>query len=325
MSKYIGRQIEVGFGIEGTRGTPATIQHWWDKTDFSFVEKAEYINDSSSRGKITDAVDTVKVKQMGEWALTQVVKVNQIGYLLLSLMGTVTTTTDSAWAYLHTFDVNNTNQSQSLTMGIVDPVNGDRSFPLTAIDTLTLNVEEWQYATITVSVKAQPWQSASHTATYSTDYALLARRWVFKIASNLAWLDAASPNCFKSFEVTFEKTLYDDYCAGNLSPIDYINQSFVVSWSFTAMFDSTTYHDYHLDGTKRAIRFELEDTDTTIGASSNPRLTFNFALCGFTEFDMTQGNDEVVQQTLTFKPLESQADWEMVNVELVNTKQEYTA
>ena len=74
------------------------------------------------------------------------------------------------------------------------------------------------------------------------------------------------------------------------------------------MFDSTTYHDYHLDGTKRAIRFELEDTDTTIGASSNPRLTFNFALCGFTEFDMTQGNDEVVQQTLTFKPLESQAD-----------------
>lgn len=117
----------------------------------------------------------------------------------------------------------------------------------------------------------------------------------------------------------------DDYCVGSLTPVDFINQNFSISGSFSATFENTTYRGYHLDGTQQAIRFDLEDTDTTIGASSNPRLTINLALCTLSEFARTQGNDEVVTQTITFKGHRSQADGEAINMELVNTVADYTA
>jgi hypothetical protein len=54
-------------------------------------------------------------------------------------------------------------------------------------------------------------------------------------------------------------------------------------------------------------------------------LLIKLPLASFTEFSRTQGNDEVVAQTLTFKGLHSIADAESVEVELTNTTASYTA
>ena len=70
----------------------------------------------SSRGKITDAQDSIKVKQSGSGSISQLVKTNQIGYLLLNTLGTVSSEEDSTGAYIHTFTLNNSNTTQSLTM-----------------------------------------------------------------------------------------------------------------------------------------------------------------------------------------------------------------
>lgn len=93
----------------------------------------------------------------------------------------------------------------------------------------------------------------------------------------------------------------DDYCVGSTTPVDFINRNFSIAGSFSVLFEDGTYRDNHLDGTKSAVRFEIEDASTIIGASSNPRLTIDLASCAFTEFARTQGNDEVVTQTVTFK------------------------
>jgi len=68
------------------------------------------------------------------------------------------------------------------------------------------------------------------------------------------------------------------------------------------MFENETdYKNTALAGTKRAIRFQMIDTNTTIGVSDNPTLTIDLPNCAFTEWSRTMGNDEVVMQTLTFK------------------------
>lgn len=321
--KYIWRLINVWFGVEATRGTAVAVTNWLPKTDLSFEEKNEVIQDESSLGIITDSSDSFSVKQRAEWEIGGNIQVNSIGYLFYALLGTVADVTDSAWAYKHTFTLNNTNQSPSLTLWVNDPVLNDLQFSLSMIDSMTINAEEGQQAKFTVTLKSKPWASTTHTVAYDIDHKLLSRHSIFRVANNLAWLDGASNVCLKSFEITFTKNLEDDYCMGSLTPIDFLNKQFSIEWSFTANFDSDTFRAIQLAGEKKAIRFSLVDTANTIGATSNPRLTINLPLASFTEFSRSQGNDEVVTQTLTFKWIYSVADDETVIVELVNTVDSY--
>lgn len=321
--KYIWRKINVGFGVEGTRGTAVEIKHRQPKNDFSFEDKTEVIQDESSIGVITDSRDAYPVKKRAEGELSSNIEVNGIGYLIYALLGGVSTEVDTAGAYKHTFSLLENNQGITLTLGVSDPVIGGLRFPLTSVESLTISAEEWQFATFNVSLKSQSWETQSLTASYWTDNKLLSRHSIFKIAANKAWLGSASSICLKSFEITFTRNLEDDYCLWSVSPRDFINKQFTIEWSFTAVFEEDTYRQYQLDGTKKAISFELKDTWTTIGLSSNPTLKFTLPLVSFTEFSRTQGNDEVVVQTLTFKGLHSKADGESIEAVLVNTESEY--
>lgn len=320
---YIGRLINVGLSKESTRGTAAAAWLFVAKTDFSFKEMAETIADESSIGTIVDSRDVKVIKKSWSGDLSGVVSINEFGYALLSTLGSVTTSPASTGAYEHTFELNESNAIQSLTISINDPVEWDKAYPLACLDSLTINAEEGAYLTYTATFMSKPWESATHTVTYAADYQLLARNSVFKVAANAAWLDAASGVCIKSFEITFTKNLEADYCVWSITPRDFINKQFSVEGSFTAVYAATTYKDYQLAGTKRAIRFEVVDSNTTIGATDNPTLSIDLPLVAFTEWDKTQGNNEVVIETLTFKGLYSIADGAVVTATLVNTKATY--
>ena len=316
---YIGRLIEVWAWKETTRGTAVAPAKWASKTNITVNDKTEYVTDEGSIGSIVDTRNTELAKTWAEGDLEMNVGINTIGEYLLWLFGTVTTTSASAWAYEHAFTLSNSNSIQSLTLGVIDPVEGDRQYPLSTINSLTLSVEEGQFVTCSINFMSKTSTSGSLTATYATDYPLLARHSAFKVAANLAWLDAADPICFKSFEITFEKNIEPDFCAGSLEPRNFINKQFAVSGSFTAVYEATTFKWYNLDGTKRAIRFEIVDSNTTIWATDNPTLSFDMPSVAFTEWDKSQGNDEVVTQTLTFKPLLSYVDGSVCEATLVNT------
>ena len=191
------------------------------------------------------------------------------------------------------------------------------------IDSLTITAEEGQIATFNVSMKAKSGEVADHTVSFVQDHKLLSRHSIFKVAANLAGLTGATATCLKSFEITFTKNLEDDYCLGNVTPVDFINKQFAIEGSFTALFDADTFRTVQLAGTKKAISFELKDTATTIGLSSNPDLVITLPLVSFTEFSRSMGNDEVVTQTVNFKGLYSIADEQTVEVKLTNTKASY--
>lgn len=325
MAKYIGRQINFGVGIEGTRGTAVAIQHWTPKTDFSFKDTTETIQDESSIGVITDSRDSFVVKQFAEGDISGNVEANGIGYYFLGLFGTVSSAVDTTGAYKHSFTLSETNQGKSLTIGIEEPNSGEFAFALGSIDSMTLTAEEGAQVTFSVTMKAKPGVTAVHTHSYAVDYKLLSRNSIFKTASNLAGLDGASAICLKSFEITFTRNLEDDYCLGSATPQDFIGKQFTIEGSFSLLFENSTFKDYVLGGTKRAVRFDLIDTVTTIGLSSNPTLRIDLPMAALTEWDKTQGNDEVVMQTLTFKGLYSNTDTSSVNAYLTNTTATYVA
>lgn len=321
--KHIGRQINVWFWVEANRGTAVAVESWQPKTNLTFEETMETIQDESSIGVIADSRDTFVVKKFGAWDIEWNIEVNNIWYLLLATLGNVESELEETGVYTHTFELNNSNRIQSLTIWLSDPVIWDVRYPLASIDSFTISANEWEFATFTVSFRSKSWEATTHTVSYDIDYKLLSRYSIFKTAENLAWLDWASNVCLRSFEITFTKNLEDDYCLGSIAPVDFINQQFSIEWSFTAVFTDTEFRAYALNWVKRAIRFELKDTDTTIWEENNPWIKIDLPLCSFTEFSRTQGNDETVVQTLTFKWLYSMVDESIVEVELTNTKEEY--
>jgi hypothetical protein len=324
MSKYIGRLVNVGFGIEAVRGTAVSVQRWQPKTDLSFDETPETVQDESSVGVLTASRGTELVRKFAEGDIGGNVEANSVGYLLLAVLGAVSTTeTQAGEVYSHEFTLAQSNAHQSLTIGIDDPVIGDKAFALAMVESFTLTAENGQIATFSVTFKAKPGESASHTVTYAPDNLFLSRHSVFKVAENLAGLNAASAVCLQSFEVTFTKNLEDHYCLGSLTPADFVNKQFSVEGSFTAVFDSTTFRDFALAGTQRAARFQFVNSDVTIGTASNPSMTIDMALVGFREFSRSQGNDEMVTQTVEFTANHSLVDSETVTVTLVNETADY--
>lgn len=322
MAKYIGRQINVWFWLEEARWTAVNIQSWQAKTDMSFKDMNETIQDESSIWVIVDSRDSFVVKKWSEWDINGNIETNSIWYLFYALLWSVTQEVATTGAYTHTFTLSNSNQGKTLTIGTSEPV-GDYKFALWSIDSMTINAEEWQQATFSVTFRAKYWVTANHTVNYIIDNKLLSRHSIFKTATNLAWLNAATAVCLKSFEITMSRNLENDFCLGSDEPVDFLNQQFTIEWSFSLLYTANTFKDFVFNGNKRAIRFDLADTNTTIGLSSNPTLRIDLPLASLTEWDKTQGNDEIVSQTLTFKGLYSDTDSSAINVYLTNIIDEY--
>lgn len=147
----------------------------------------------------------------------------------------------------------------------MDEPNAGLAYALAMLDSLTINSEEGQFVTFTANFKSKAGATTTHTVTYTTDYKLLSRMSIFKVATDLAGLSGASALCIKSFEIKISKNLEDDYCLGSQSPNDFMNKQTSIEGSFTAVYnDTATYKEVALAGTNKSISFSIIDTTTTI-------------------------------------------------------------
>lgn len=324
MTKYIWRLINVGFWKETTRGTAVAVSKWVPKTNMTFDEKTEKIMNEASIWQIAMNSEAFQTKRWAEWTVEQNISIEAVALPLLSLMGAVSSVeTTWTWAYEHTFTLSNTNQHQSLTIGVKDPVM-DYQFALWMIESITISATVGEFATISIDFKAKKGATATQTVTNTVDYNLLARNGIFKVADNLAGLPWASSRCIQSFEITISKNLEEEYCLGNIEPVDFQNKSVTVEWSFVAIFENEAdYKDVALSDNTKALQLSLIDTNVTIWVSDNPTLTIDLPKVSFTEWEKTQGNDEILTQTVTFSGLYSIADSSLIDITLINETASY--
>lgn len=322
MTKIIWRLVNVGFWKETTRWTKVTMATWTPKTELTYQDKAEYIEDESSLWTIFATNDTFVSKVKGEWDIGWNVRLNDLGFILLSTLGSVSSAVSTTGAYKHIFTALASNTHPSLTIWISDPIEWDISFPLSMLNSLTISWEANGFITYTASFMSKKSESATHTVAYTTDYTLRTGNGWLYIADTLAEIGTADSNCIKSFEINFEKNLEENNCLFSTSPVDFINKAFTVTWSFTADFENTTLKNYNLNGVKKALRIAFIDNNTTIWVSDNPTLQFDLSKVWFTEYDKQMWNDEIVSQTVTFTAYQWD-DGKFVETTIINTKSSY--
>ena len=326
MSKFIGRKLNVGIGKETVRGTQIGASFWLPKMDFVHDEKITQVIDESSVGVIADAKGADITLKSSEGELTGRINDTSFGLWLLAALGSeAAPSLVETGVYDHSFSVLESAQHPSLTVSIEEPnatAGAGLRYALSVIDSLEINLELNQYATYKVSFRGNASSSATNTPSYATtENAFRPQDGEIKFATDLAGLDAASALSIKKINFTVAKNLEDDQVLGNVNASDRLNKQFAIEGTVELLYDSRTHIETTLLGDlAKAMRVRFVRTDITIGATSNPRITLDFAKVKLSEIARDQANDNLVMQTLSFKAFYSLTDAKMLTAVLRNVQ-----
>ena len=327
MSKFIGRLVDIGIAKEAVRGTPLDPTFWLPQASLTIDEQVQQVVDPSSVGVIEDAIDANITEKFVEGTLEGMIRAESFGLLLLNALGVDTPSADDPEAGVHThvFSVGQTAQHPSLTLGVKEP-NSEKRYALAMLTSLDIAVALNEYAKFTANFRAKVGVDDSLTPVYveaDERKIFLPQHGEFKTAVDLTGLSGASAVEIKGFTLSINKNVEDDQVVGSLDPTDILNTQFEIEGTVELMYEDSTFVDFLLADTARALRLTLENTDITIGSSTNPKLEIDLAKVKFSEVTKPFTNDDLITQTLSFKGLYDISDAKMVEVTLINETPSY--
>lgn len=324
MTILIGRQIDIGIGLETVRGTAVAPAYWLPAVVKDVEDKFEMAVDEAARGVIEGDDDAVVTKKFSEGDIEGFVRDESIGLLLLNIFGDVASALKGGETivYVHDFSVDQSVQHPSLTVAMKHP-NENIRFTNAMINTFELTVELGAYIGFTAGIMGKKGASASDTVAYTVENEFVPQHVTVKMAANLAGLDAATAIKVKSATLTINKNVETDDVAGSVDPSDVLNKEFRVEGSIELLYDDTTYKAMALAGTQKAMRLAIKNTDKTIGTAANPELVLDLAKVKITEFARSGGNNDLVKQALSFTAYYSSDDSSMITAKLTNLVDTY--
>jgi hypothetical protein len=167
---------------------------------------------------------------------------------------------------------------------------------------------------MTASFLSKVGTTTTHTATYTAHNKFLGRHIAIKLATLASGLTASSALNIKSITLKFEKNLRTDSALGTVEPIDFQNQAFAISGEMELDLDDATYKNLMLDGSYRAFRFDMTNSEAVIGSSSHPQFTIDLSRVHFEAWESSRPNDEIATQKISFRAL-----YDITNSNIINS------
>lgn len=301
MSKYIGRRVKLGMGVEASRGAGVAPTYLVPFDSLSIDDKITQARSVGALGRLEDSEEAFVTGLYSEGAIEGEIRDKSIGLFLYALMGTLNTSGPTDSAYTHAFSIANSNSHQSLAFTIEDDNNKDM-YRLAMINSLELTAELDQV----VKYSAEFMSKRSVPSTITIPDVVAENKFIrksvrVKVASSIAGLSGASALRIKSLTLTISKNLVMDDNLGTAEPDDIHNQQLSVEGEITLNFEDNTWKNYFLQNTSRAMEIKLVDEDTVIGAATNPSLTLQMPKVDFFGWEPDRPLDEIVKQTFSFK------------------------
>lgn len=311
MPKFIGRLCNLGIGKEAVRGTGVAAEYWVPKAVLTFDDKVIKTRSELSYGTINQFGNQSLVAQkFAEGSIEGDVMDKSFGLIMLAALGTVSSASFSG-AYKHSYSLQEDNQHDSLSMYIDEPA-GDLLFELTMIESIEINLLPEDVVKFVINFKSKSSAGSSESATYVTQNKFIGRHLAFKIAATTGDLTAASAISLKSLKLTINKNLIMDTALGTVQPEDILNRAFSVTGEIELNYQDRTYANYMLDGSYRAARIDLVNSDVTIG-TTNPSFRIDLSRVSFDGWEPTRENDEIAMQKINFTAL-----WDITNGDVIN-------
>lgn len=300
MSKFIGRQVDLGIAKEATRGTYVSPTVYVPKVDFSFDEKVEKARSQASLGTLEDSEEAFVIEKWGEGNIGGEVRLDSFPLFLYSLFGTLSTTGPTDSSYSHAFSLENSLQHDSLSFTVED-LNSTEKYSLVMLNSLELTQGVDGLLMYDASFMGRTSKGGSMTANYDDEVKFTKRHCTVKVAANLAGLAAASALSMKNVTLSFNQNVVRDSVITTAEPEDFLNRFHSVDGKFVLNYEDETWKEYMRNNTARAMEISWTNTEETIGASTNPSLKFQFPNVDFFEWEPDYALDDVVTQTISFK------------------------
>jgi len=297
MAYFVGRRGSLGIAKEGTRGLATTPSYWVPYNSISFDDKAVVVDQESAVGRIEDSDASFVTKKFAEGEFEYDLEDEIIGLILAGVAGAAPSSSAGPTNFIHTYTLSNANQHQSLSLLVQDP-NVARMFRLAMIDKFTINVEPEGLAKATVAFRSaagQDWtlQTPSYT---SLGNKFIHSMLSFKLATDTASIAAASALNLRSLEFSISKNLEDFDDLGTATPSDILNKQLTVEGSFEIGFNDSTYRDYMLTPTTRALEILF-----TYG--TNNSLQIQLPKVRFANWEPNKGMNDIATEKIEFKGL----------------------
>lgn len=328
MVKIIGRLKEVGVGAENVRGAGAAVAFAIPKIDVTVENKAAKARSRESFNSIAmDGNQAIVTREWAEGELEMDLFDKSFGLFLWSLLGSKSVSGPTDSAYTHTFSLDQDSvQHQSLAISVKENSINEHMFRLCMIDSMQIAITPDEAVRVTVSFMGKKGATTAQTYTYASERKFVGRDLVFKIATLTSGLSAATAIKAKSLTLNIEKNAMLDHALGTVQPNDVLNQGFRVTGEVELDYEDRTYANLMSDGSYRAVRVQLVNRRSTIGASTNPSLTIDLSRVDFDQWEQSSANDEVVSQKFQFTALHDVTNGNVINAcTLVNDQAAYTA
>lgn len=303
MSKFIGRLVKLGLGVEAARGAGVAPSVWIPKASENIRDTVVKARSRLDYGTIDGAGNVAPVALKRAEGSIEVDFFNEsMALFLLNLLGSVSSADNGDDTHTHTLSLSSEAQHDSLAIVLKDP-DRDLMHKLAMVDTLTITIVPDDVVKGVVDIFAQPHTDSSNTPDFTQNigHKFLGRHATLKIAALTGNLAAASKIPFKRITLRLKQNLMRDENAGTVQANDILNTFIEVSGEIELNLENDTYRDYVLDGSYKAMRIQLTNTNEIIGSGSqNPDFLIDLSRVEFDAWEPVRALDEIARQTVNF-------------------------
>ena len=324
MSEIIGKEIQLGVKVEGTRGTAETVASKWVKNVTADIfARVEKVVDDNSQGVLEDSSQTRVIKKWFDGELAGILHADAIGYFFEQIYGQSTATTvETDEVYSHAYSVLQNIEHPTLSLFAKDGGVSQEVFSGGVVSTLELTATTDDFLRFNTNLMAREATTNTDTPAYATDYDFIGKDIIIKIASTEAGLSSATALKAKELGITWDTGATADYCFGAYSPSDVYNQKMMIEGTITKNYIDDTFKDLLTSDT--AVYMEIAIVgETVLEGSNSPEIKILLNKVQVQDWDRSGANDDIVTEEITFKALYNNADSQQSELTLQNTTASY--
>jgi hypothetical protein len=321
--EIIGRELQVGFATEAVRGTAeSSVDRWLRNVTTNIIEKAEHVQDDTTRGVLEDMENRRVVKKYIEGDFEGIAQIDALGFLYASVYGKVSSSVVAGSVYDHVFGVKQNTIHQSLTVFTKDGSVQNLKLAGCVVNTLEVSGSVDDFVRVKANIIGQTATDGSASPSYNTEYDFIGKDITIKLADSEAGLSGATAIKVKDFTITHDQGIIRDHVFGSYTPGDLYNSKNSIEGEITINFSDETYKDLYLGDSAKYMQIVIQGT-SDLGGGYYPTLTYVFNKVKITDWDRSGGNDELVTEKISFKAFYNETDSEASTVTLRNLTSSY--
>lgn len=324
MSEIIGRNLEVGFALEQSRGVAETVAEKWLKNiKVAIWEKADHAIDESNHNVLEDSDNRRVVKKIIEGDIEGNVHADALGFLLYNLYGAVQSTLVTGSIYTHVFTMDQDIQHPSLSLFCKDGGIVQKVYSEGMIDNLELTADIDKIISFKAAVCAKSGASNSDTPSYeATEYDFVTKDITIKMADSEAGLSGATAQKVKSLSIKFDQGTIKDHTFGSYNPNGLYNSKMSIEGSMKVNYEDTSFKDLYLGEASKYVQITIEGSQD-LGSGNKPTITILLYKMMVVDWKHNDDRDKLIDQDVDFKAFYNSVDSKQSQITLKNVTSEY--